>query len=167
MIHRSSHGGRAAATHIRNRVWFAVACAVPLALAAPSVANASPPDHQPAPNVTFDIHLAAGEAPCGPLTITLTDGERITTFSNGVVLVTGQLRAVVASDVTGRSVSLNISGPGKFFPDGSALGGGAWLLWDTDVLVYTVGRITLPPGGGLSGYTVRGRVVEVCPLLGL
>lgn len=148
--------------------WWGVVAASTLALVAvaPAVAHASPPDHQSPSNATFDIHLTADEVPCGAITITITDGERYTTFSNGVILVTGQLGAVVTSDVTGRSVSLKVSGPGKFFPDGSALGGGPWLIFEPDVLAYMVGRISIPADSA-TGTTVKGRRVDLCPLLGL
>jgi hypothetical protein len=135
--------------------------------AAPAHAHATPPEHQPPANATYDIHLAAGDVPCGPITITFTDGERLTTFSSGVTLVTGQLSAVVTSDITRQSVSLKVSGPGKIFPDGSITGGGAWLLFSSNVLAYAVGQISVPAGGDVNAVTVRGRRVDLCPLLGL
>ena len=143
----------------------AAAAAVTLASAAPAVAHAAPPVHQPPANATFVQHLAEGEVPCGPITITYTDNERYTTFSTGVVLITGRLRAVVKSDITGRSVDLNVSGPGKIYPDDSAAGGGAWLLWDTEVLAYTTGRIVIPESGANTAM-VKGRRIDLCPLLG-
>ena len=148
--------------------WIAAAATAGTLLAAtPAVARATPPAHQPPANTTTDLHLAAGEVPCGPITITFTDGERLTTFSSGVILVTGQLSAVVTSDVTGKSVSLHVSGPGKLFPDGSVKGGGPWLLFGTQVLAFGVGRISIPVGGDVNQVSVTGRRVDLCPMLGL
>jgi hypothetical protein len=132
----------------------------------PAAAHATPPEHQPPSNSTYDIHVPEGDVPCGPITITYTDNERYTTFSNGIILVTGRLRAVVSSDVTGRSVSLNVSGPGKFHPDGSITGSGAWLLFASDILAYTTGRISIP-NGDVNKVEVRGNRTDLCPLLGL
>ena len=102
MSHLTSSTGRTSPRRFRKRTWIATLTAVTLMAATPAVANAKPPTHQPATNTTYDIHFAEpGEVPCGPLTVTFTDGERFTTFSNGDVLVTGKLRAVVKSDITG------------------------------------------------------------------
>lgn len=147
--------------------WGLAAAVVTLVAATPAIVHASPPDHQPPANSTYDLHVAAGGVPCGPITITFTDGERYTTFSNGVTLVTGQLSAVVTSDITGQSVNLNVSGPGKFLPDGSVKGSGAWLLFSSDVLAYAVGHISIPAGGDVNAVTINGRRVDLCPLLGL
>ncbi len=171
MSHLTSSTGPELPRRFRKRAWFATLTAVTLMAATPAVAFAKPPAHQPATNTTYDIHLGAepGEVPCGPLTVTFTDGERFTTFSNGDVLVTGKLRAVVKSDITGQSVSLNVSGPGRFFPDGSIKGSGAWLLFSSEVLAYAVGSISIPTeaNGGVNAVTITGRRVDLCPLLGL
>ena len=132
----------------------------------PAAADATPPVHQPPSNSTYDLHVAAGDVPCGPITITYTDSERYTTFASGVTLVTGRLRAVVSSDVTGQSVSLNVSGPGKFHPDGSITGSGAWLLFGSEILAYTTGWLSIPDGD-VNRVEVRGRRTDLCPLLGL
>jgi hypothetical protein len=171
MYYRSSRSERSSVAHAWKRARRVAAVpALAVALAAPAVAHASPPDHQPPLNETYDVHLGDGEVPCGPITVTFTDGERYTTFSNGVTLVTGSLTAMVTSDLTGMSVSLNVSGPGKFSPDGTISGSGAWLLYDTEVLQYIVGRISVPAGPDgpdVSATTVRGRRIDLCPLLGL
>ncbi len=152
---------------MKGRWRAVVAAAVTLVAATPAVAQATPPVHQPPANATYDFPVAAGDVPCGPITITFTDGERYTTFSSGVTLVTGKLSAVVTSDLTGRSVSLKVSGPGKFFPDGSVQGTGAWLLFGKEVLAYAVGNISIPPGGDVNAVTIQGRRVDLCPQLGL
>ena len=104
---------------------------------------------------------------CGPITVTYTDGERFTTFSNGDLLITGKLRAVVKSDITGKSVSLNVSGPARVFPDGSVKASGAILLFSSGVLAYATGSISIPADGGVNAVTIKGRRVDLCPLLGL
>jgi hypothetical protein len=168
MSHQTSSTACALPRRFMKLGWRAAAAtAVTLMAATPALAHATPPEHQPPANATYDIHVAAGDVLCGPITITFTDGERFTTFSSGVTLVTGQLSAVVTSDITGQSVSLKVSGPGKFFPDGSVKGGGAWLLFSSNVLAYTVGAISIPAGGDVNAVTIKGRRVDLCPLLGL
>ncbi len=167
MSHHESTTACGSARRSSKRRWLAGAATAGMLLAAtPAVAGATPPTHQPPANTTSDFHLAAGEVPCGPITITFTDGERITTFSTGVILVTGKLSAVVTSDITGKSVSLQVSGPGKLFPDGSVKGGGPWLLFGTEVLAFAVGRISIPVGGDVNHVSVLGRRVDLCPMLG-
>ncbi len=171
MSHLTPSTGRTSPRRFRKRTWIAALGAATLMAATPAVANATPPTHQPPANATYDVHLGAqpGEVPCGPLTVTFTDGERVTTFSNGDVLVTGKLRAVVKSDITGKSVSLNVSGPGRFFPDGTIKGSGSWLLFSSEVLAYATGSISIPAeaDGGVNAVTIKGRRVDLCPLLGL
>ncbi len=148
--------------------WTLAAMAVvTLVSVPPAVVNASPPDHQPPANATSELHVPAGGVPCGPITITFTDHERYTTFSSGLTLVTGRLTAVVTSDITGQSVSLNVSGPAKLYPDGSIVGSGGWLLFSSNVLAYTTGHISIPAGGDVNAVTVTGRRVDLCPMLGL
>jgi len=105
--------------------------------------------------------------PCGPITITFSDGVCLTSFSKVFVLGTGQRSAGVKSDVTGKSVSLKVSGPVKRFPDGSVKGRGPWLLFGTQVLAFGVGRISIPVGGDVNQVSVTGRRVDLCPMLGL
>ena len=166
MSHHTSSTACALPRRSMRRVWrTAAVTAVTLVAVTPAVAQATPPVHQPPANATYDLHVA--DVPCGPITITFTDGERYTTFSSGVTLVTGPLSAVVKSDITGQSVSLKVSGPGKFFPDGSVKGSGAWLLFSSDVLAYAVGQISIPAGGDVNAVTIKGRRVDLCPQLGL
>jgi hypothetical protein len=166
MHHKLSSTDRSSGTGRSLRRRAAVGALATLILTGlPAVAHATPPVHQPPANATYDIHLAAGEVPCGPITITYTDNERYTTRSDGVTIVTGQLDAIVASDTTKKSVSLKVSGPGKFNPDGSVTGGGAWLLFGSEVLAYATGRILIP-ASGVNDVQVRGQRTDLCALLG-
>ncbi len=152
--------------HLRRAAVIGLAAA---AATTPTTAMASPPTHQPPSGTVSSLHLADDEVPCGPITITYDDHERYSTFydadgSARVTIVTGQLLATVTSDVTGRSVDLQISGPGKAYPDGSLTGGGPWLLFDSDVLAYAAGRITIPVSGP-NDFEVRGTRLDLCPII--
>jgi hypothetical protein len=61
---------------------------------------------------------------------TTTNKEVIHIFSSGVSLITGALKVEVTNLTTGKTLALNIPGPGKFSADGSTLtGGGPWLIF--------------------------------------
>jgi hypothetical protein len=96
-------------------------------------------------------------------------------FSSGVALVTGTLKIEVTNLASDRTLALNISGPGKFSPDGSSLTGtGRWLLFgeagelpgpDPGMLL-TTGRMTLGLSPtGIESIETQGTVTDVCALL--
>jgi hypothetical protein len=168
---RSSGTGHAS----RRRIAVG-ALATLIVTAIPGVALAKPPVHVPPANATTVLSLGVGDVPCGPITITYTDNERTTILSSGVVILTGQLDAVVTSDLNGKSVTLHVSGPAKINPDRSITGGGPWLLFAPHVLAYTNGRVMIPtpldpndgPGApeAVDRVQVKGQWTDLCPLLG-
>jgi hypothetical protein len=131
-------------------------------------AVASPPTITP-PADDYTITIPETQTPCGSFTVDVHDGESYRQFfgrdgAPTVLMVTGGLKFSVTSDETGRSIELNIPGPGKFYPDGTIVGAGPWLLYAPSVFGYAVGRI-LVPGGDINQATVTGRFVDLCPVL--
>ena len=102
--------------------------------------------------------------------------EYITVFSSGAMLITGVLKVEVTNLETGKTIALNISGPGKFSADGSTLtGGGPWLLFgeagelgpgsDAGV-TYIAGRTTLTFGpAGIETIETLGHTEDICAAL--
>jgi hypothetical protein len=101
--------------------------------------------------------------------------EVVHIFSSGVALVTGVLKVEVTNLSTGKTLALNISGPGKFSADGSTIQArGTWLLFgeagqlpgpDPGMLLVS-GHTTLNLGpAGIASMTVRGTVEDICAAL--
>ena len=110
---------------------------------------------------------------------------RSTTAPDGTVTqqITGHARATVTNQVTGKSVSFNISGPGTlvFNPDGSFSGdvAGPNLLWTAQdtlpespkvpTISYTRGHLTfgVDASGQTTSYSLAGgnRQTDVCAAL--
>jgi hypothetical protein len=93
----------------------------PLLLAAvaaliPATAFADKPVREGLPDspVTLDASICG----FGVHETTLTDKEFITTFSSGKQIVTGALTSTLTNDQTGKSITINISGPGTIVPNG-------------------------------------------------
>ena len=95
-------------------------------------------------------------------------------FSSGAVLVTGTLKVEVTNLETGKTIALNISGPGMFTSDGTTLfGPGPWLLFGEPGFFGPGSPATLETNHGrlvinlVDGTIVDrvGRRVELCPLL--
>jgi hypothetical protein len=95
-------------------------------------------------------------------------------FSSGATVVTGTLKVEVTNLETGKTVSLNISGPAMFSSDGTTLfGPGPWLLFGEPgffgpgspaILETNHGRLVIDLGSGAIIHRV-GRRVDLCPLL--
>jgi hypothetical protein len=129
---------------------------------------AQPPTRTP-PAGDSVAHLAADQTPCGAFTLKVHDGERYTMFydRNGdatVLMITGALRMTVTSDITGRSIDLNIPGPAKVLADGTIIGGGPWLLWSPTVFAYATGRIVIPQGN-VDNVQIDGHRTDLCAIL--
>jgi hypothetical protein len=101
--------------------------------------------------------------------------EVATVFSSGAALVTGVLKVEVTNLESGKTLALNISGPGVFSADGTEISGaGTWLLFgeagqlpgpDPGLLLVT-GRNSLALGpAGITSITVRGTTQDVCAAL--
>jgi hypothetical protein len=100
--------------------------------------------------------------------------EVIHVFSSGVGLITGVLKVEVTNVSTGKTLALNISGPGKFSADGnSASGSGTWLLFgeagqipNGPAMILVSGRIHLEFGpAGIAAMDLQGNVEDVCAAL--
>jgi hypothetical protein len=101
--------------------------------------------------------------------------EVATFFSSGAALVTGVLKVEVTNLSTGKTLALNISGPGTFSPDGTTVAArGTWLLFgeagqlpgpDPGMLLAT-GSISLVTGpAGITSVSIRGTTEDVCAAL--
>jgi hypothetical protein len=96
-------------------------------------------------------------------------------FSSGVALVTGTLKIEVTNLASGKTLALNISGPGKFSADGTTLtGSGRWLLFGEagelpdpgPGMLLTTGQITLGLGPtGITSIETHGTVQDICAAL--
>jgi hypothetical protein len=98
--------------------------------------------------------------------------ETAKTFSNGTIIITGRL--VVTYSANGKSVTLNISGPGKGFvgPNGSlviighGVGAGPLVTPNGIVLAYTAGIVRISTSPTLEGVLVHGTVrMNICSAL--
>lgn len=95
-------------------------------------------------------------------------------FSNGAVLFTGTLKVEVTNLDSGKTIALNISGPGKISADGTTLtGSGPWLFFgeagffgpgSPPELSTNSGRIAISLIDG-SFISRIGHRVNLCPVL--
>jgi hypothetical protein len=95
-------------------------------------------------------------------------------LSSGAVLLTGSLKVEVTNVETGKTIALNISGPGKISADGTTLtGSGPWLFFgeagffgpgSPPELSTNSGRIAISL---VDGSFIRriGESIDLCPLL--
>lgn len=110
------------------------------------------------------------------VTILVTQNNEVAhIFSSGVVLITGVFKVDVTNLSTDKTLSLNVSGPGKFSADGTtAEVGGTWLLFgeagqlpgpDPGILQAT-GRtvFTLGPNG-ITSIETSGTTEDICAAL--
>ena len=157
---------------IKRAILYGVIALAAAAVLAPGAA-ADPPISEPVGDLNltgpfckgFDVEI---------LTTANKEVNRI--FSSGVSLVTGVLKVEVTNLSTGKTLALNISGPGKVSADGSTLtGGGPWLIFgEAGVLpgpdpgmFFTHGHITLTLSPTqITSMVVRGKVVDICAALG-
>ena len=101
--------------------------------------------------------------------------EVIHVFSDGVSMITGAFKVEATNISSGKTLALNISGPGKISPDGSTLSAhGRWLLFgeagqlpgaDPGMLLVS-GRTQLTVGpSGIVAMSTTGHVEDVCAAL--
>ncbi len=153
-----------------------------LAIASPAMANSDP--HR--------VFLPAGpvDLPMGfcsfPVHIDILANKeygKITTLSDGTTIIkeTGTLKDRVTNVSTGKTLSLNSSGPGTItiYPDGSVTvdGTGHWLIFNPAAaaasfglpgVMFTSGQTheTLDPTGTPTALSVTGLATDVCAALG-
>ena len=156
---------------IKRMVLRTLLAALTAVLLVPTAA-AEPPSREPAPFPGFTGQFCTDFQ----VRIEATQNREVATvFSSGAVLVTGVLKVEVTNLSTGKTLALNISGPGTFNADGvTAFGRGTWLLFgeagqlpgpDPGMLLAT-GAISLVSGpAGLTSVTVKGTVQDVCGML--
>ena len=158
---------------------FAPILVVAIAALAPAPAAADQPLREGLPGgpETLDASI------CGfPVDVTLpTNREFVTTFTNGKQIVTGSLFATLTNDQTGRSTTVNISGPAIFVrhSDGTltATFSGRSLIFlapnevapgSPALLDLTSGRVVfqVDQAGNIASYDIRSaRVQDLCAVL--
>jgi hypothetical protein len=94
----------------------AVFVAVMVAALAPSPAAADQPVREGLPAAPFTLDASI----CGfAVDVAFpTNKEFSTTFANGKQIITGALTATLTNENSGKSIGINISGPGSFVPNG-------------------------------------------------
>ena len=139
--------------------------------------RATPPACSPGTTCLPGTDTAGNNGYCPfPVTITYTGGQK--PGPNG--LFTGHGTATVTNTTNGKTLTYNISGPGKltFYPNGSissADAGGPNLLYTTVAnsypgvpqLAYSTGRVqfTVNPDGVTTSYSLQGKRTDVCAAL--
>jgi hypothetical protein len=110
-----------------------------------------------------------------PILVHATTNQGVTrVFSSGAILFTGSLKVEVTNLDTGKTIALNISGPGKIGAEGSTLAGtGPWLFFgeagffgpgSPPELSTNSGRFAIDLADG-SFISRLGHSVDLCPLL--
>jgi hypothetical protein len=135
-------------------------------------AAADPPTREFAPAADLTAQLCKGFQ----VHIHVTQNkEYFTFFSSGATLITGVLKVEVTNLSTGKTLALNISGPGVFNADGvTAAARGTWLLFgeagqmpgpDPGMLLATGSTSLVFGPGGLTSITNNGTIRDVCAML--
>ena len=152
-----------------KRLSFVIGLAVAAALLVPSVAVADKPIREGLPAEDFTIQ---GSCAFDVDLQVLVDKEFITTFSDGRQLITGRLVVRLTNVDAGKSIDLNISGPGFLTPheDGSLTlkQNGRSLLFLPGLLELTIGPVVIeidPNGNAVSVTRTSAATVDLCPVL--
>jgi len=152
-----------------SRFGLVLALVATTALALSGVALASPPTKTPAPSPEF--FTVTGSCAFDVLVHTTAQNESQITFSDGTFLVTGKLKADLTNAVTGKTISLNIPGPGRYVPaaDGTLTltVDGPWFLFFPGQALFVRGQGTLlvGPDGPLSFSQRGGTTQDLCAAL--
>jgi hypothetical protein len=149
--------------------------AVCLAALFPAVAAADKPVIEPTPP-TEDF-VIEGACEFDVLLHTVADESKAIIFGERMI-VTGKIKVRLTNVETGKTLDLNISGPGTFTfdeEDGTTTikGGGPWLVWllETDEggpgIFLTRGHLTLVGDAEFNvlAFEVRGHVTDLCAAL--
>lgn len=130
-------------------------------------AFADPPIKLP-PNGVIVIDIAAEETPCGAFTVTANDQSkgRIFTRPDGTELLhfAGPISGVVTSVNSGRSITVDFSGPVWVTPTQLVLTG-ASLIWNPGVFELVRGRVVAPNDQAVNWSTTGSRT-DLCAALG-
>jgi hypothetical protein len=142
---------------------FAVALAVVATAAVlASAAFADQPTRSPIGNTSFTI---SGVCSFDVQATLLADNEYAITFSNGAIIITGQLIYRLTNETTGKSLIVNISGPAFVSPADEVVITGTSLLFgfaSPSGLFLTRGPVTPAPG---SFTTTSSATVDLCAAL--
>lgn len=133
------------------------------AVGAPA-AGADPPTSSPSPNPNY---VDTTSCPF-PVSVTLTGNEIAKTFASGTTEITGHLVADYSAN--GKSISLNISGPGTVTVSkgsvlilGHGVGAGPLVTPNGLVLSYTAGQVDISTSPTLEGVLVHGTaLLDIC-----
>jgi hypothetical protein len=152
-----------------KRLVLMLGLALAAALLVPSVAAADQPIREGLPAEDFTIE---GSCTFDVDVQILANNELITTFSDGRQLITGALFVRLTNVETGKSIDLNISGPGFITPheDGSVTFelSGRSLVFDVGFLQLTSGPVILEidENGDVVSYTyTSAATVDLCAVL--
>ena len=159
--------------------FLALCSAIGLGVAA--VAAADPPQKVPVPP-NSDLTLS-GVCPFDVLLHTTDQNNHIRVYANGVAAGEGMLKAEVTNLTSGKTIALNISGPGRltpngdgtttvrlegrnlvfFFPDEVSAGAPAALYLTNGLVSERVDSATGAPVQG--SFTTTGSVTDMCAAL--
>jgi hypothetical protein len=155
--------------YLVSRFGLVLALLCTTALALSGAALASPATKTPAPSPEF--FQVSGSCAFDILVHTTAQNESQITFSDGSFLVTGKLKADLSNAVTGKTISLNIPGPGRYVPgaDGTLTltVEGPWFLFfpGQALFVHGLGTLVIGPGGSFSFSQRGGTVQDLCAAL--
>jgi hypothetical protein len=163
----------------RRLITLAPIIVAAIAALAPGQAAADQPVREGLPAAPFTLDASI----CGfAVDVTFpTNKEFSTTFADGKQIITGSLTATLTNEENGRSITINISGPGSFVPNGDGtttftLSGRSLIyLFPNQVGQGTPGRLILTSGpvafqvdqnGNLTSYRITSASVQdMCPVL--
>jgi hypothetical protein len=152
-----------------HRLSFAFAWILVAALVVPAAALAAKPTRDPVPAPpTFTI---SGSCSFDVQVDVVRNQEFITGFSSGKTIVAGQLFLKLTNLSSGKSVTLNISGPGindVSVPSTFNLSGTSLIWWPGAPILLTRGPIalTIDSSGNVTGFTQRSASsVNECAIL--
>ncbi|TFB50309.1 hypothetical protein [Cryobacterium tagatosivorans] len=131
-------------------------------------AAAVPPLHIPPAGAGTSL-IADSDSPCGSFTMVTLDNQRTRVFTNKVgdvtaISTTGSLRVKLISDVTGRSIDLNVSGPLFIRGVADPILTGSMLLYAKGILAFVHGRAVIT-GGLADRAVITGARRDLCPIL--
>jgi hypothetical protein len=158
---------------MRKSFLISLAAVAVLALALASVAAADPPTISYGPLEPFSGSFCPNfDLAITPLANPLTNQEKSITFSTGAIITTGRLDAQVTNLSNGKSVVLNISGPGYASPDENTVifGGLSIILLPPDFLYpgspptafLNSGTVTFDFSGVPVIMTQTGHMTDLC-----
>jgi hypothetical protein len=128
-----------------------------LTLSVVSIAAADPPTRTYLPAAPFSGHF------CPKFDVLVTpivDQEYATTFSNGMVVITGRLVLQLTNLSSGSSIVVNASGPGVISEDGTIAFRGNSAIFDAGGLLYPGSPPSSQLLSGVLAVDTNGNVTE-------